>query len=101
MEKTCRECEHYKKKDYEEPCLSCRRAYVDCPNYPDNWTAVTDEPEDKPDLIEDMIEAFGRAAVKNYLVCNAFVAIRQSRGIVIDDIKTAKLCIDTLLELEG
>ena len=96
-EKTCRECEYFDWVSDQEPCKSCNRVWYGASE--DNWTAVKDEP--KTDLIKDMIESFGLKGVKNYLVCNAFVALWQSKGKDIKRIEAAKWFIDKLLELEG
>lgn len=103
MEELCFRCIHNDVKKLDLPCFEC----YDKPNKPnfEPKEDVVNHPSHyetgKFECIDVMQEVFGKEAVQNFCLCNAFKYLyRTKRKNGLEDVKKCRWYVDKFIELE-
>lgn len=90
-ERNCCNCRYTDREDYEQPCRYCKYAinphdpsYDDAPLlWASNLNSMVDHPshynQGGIECIDAMVAAFGKEAVENFCLCNAFKYVWRNR----------------------
>lgn len=89
----CETCKHITKYEFEEPCVKCKNNFVagteSFESAPLLWeqASVVNDPVNHPshytqggiECIDAMVAAFGKDAVEQFCICNAFKYVWRSK----------------------
>lgn len=95
----CDTCKHADVDGDDEPCTNCWgdkwQSKEDVVNHPSHYETG------KFECIEVMQEVFGKEAVQNFCLCNAFKYLyRTKRKNGLEDVKKCRWYVDKFIELE-
>ena len=100
MGETCVTCKYDDVNPMDEPCDYCDsgdewKPKEDVVNHPSHYETG------KFECIEVMQEVFGKEAVQNFCLCNAFKYLyRTKRKNGLEDVKKCRWYVDKFIELE-